>query len=142
MRWVRLAIGVTNLALLVALLFLLSANGASAIVPGAWEYKDLIAILLTAVSVIITFIGFIVAVAAIWGFQTLKGMAEEKAIETSKLGSSAYLSSDAFKADLAEQIKAAMQTAAREAVQDALTSVIVPADVAPEHQVGDEKWQD
>jgi len=142
MRWVGLAIGVTNLAVLAALLFLLSARGASAITPGAWEYKDLIAILLTAVSVIVTFIGFIVAVAAIWGFQTLKAMAEEKAIETSKLGSSAYLKSDEFKADLAVQIGATMQTTAREAVQDALASVIVPADVAPEHQVGDEEWHD
>jgi hypothetical protein len=142
MRWVGLAIGVTNLIVFVALLFLLSAKGANVIQPGAWEYKDLIAILLTAVSVIVTFIGFIVAVAAIWGFQTLKGMAEEKAIETSRLGSATYLKSDEFKADLAEQIGVAMQTSAREAVQDALASVIVPADAAPEHQAGDEEWHD
>lgn len=42
----------------VLLLLLLDAQGAALIRPGDWEYKDLIAILLTVVSLIVTFIGF------------------------------------------------------------------------------------
>lgn len=126
----------------VGFLVLLSAQGAGLITRGAWEYKDLIGILLTVVSVIVTFVGIIIAVAAIWGFQTLKSMAEEKAVETSRTGSAAYLKSDAFKADLKAEIQEAIQSAAREAVQDALTPALLKAETAPEHQVKDEKWRD
>jgi uncharacterized membrane protein YuzA (DUF378 family) len=142
MRWLRLALGVANVMMFAAFLVLLSAQGADLLTAGAWEYKDLIAVLLSTVSVIVTFIGIIVAVAAIWGFQTLKGMAEDKAIEASKIGSAAYLQSEEFKASLNLEIHGAIQSAARDAVQDALTSVIVPAATAPEHHVGDEEWHD
>ncbi|WP_375271104.1 hypothetical protein [Sphingomonas sp.] len=124
------------------LLLLLDAQGASLIKPGAWEYKDLIAILLSVVSLIVTFIGFIVAVAAIWGFQTLRGMAEQTAVETSKLGSESYLASGGFKKIVDTAISQAMEARARDAVQDALGTSVLRADAAPEHQQGDEAWQD
>ena len=124
------------------LLLLLDVQGASLIRPGVWEYKDLIAILLSVVSLIVTFIGFIVAVAAIWGFQTLRGIAEKLAVETSKSGSDNYLSSEQFAQRVDIAIATAMETRARDAVQDALGASIVRADAAPEHQVRDEEWRD
>lgn len=142
MRWIKRAILVANVVMFGLLLLLLDLQGAALIQPGAWEYKDLIAILLSAVSLIVTFIGFIVAVAAIWGFQTIRGMAEQMAVETSKSGSDSYLSSAKFKESVDAAITAAMDARARDAVQDALSASIVTADAAPEHQMRDEEWRD
>jgi hypothetical protein len=44
--------------------------------------------------------------------------------------------------DLKLEIHEAIQHAARDAVQDALSPAIVRADAAPEHQLRDEEWQD
>jgi hypothetical protein len=123
-------------------LLILDAQGAALIKPGAWEYKDLIAILLSVVSLIVTFIGFIVAVAAIWGYQTLRSMAEKLAIETSKTGSEVYLSSESFKHQVDAAITVAMEARARDAVQDVLGTSILGANAAPEHQARDEEWRD
>lgn len=123
-------------------LLLLDVQGAALIKPGAWEYKDLIAIMLSVVSLIVTFIGFIVAVAAIWGFQTLRGMAEKLAVETSQTGSDTYLNSDAFGQRIDAALTVAMEARARDAVQDALGASILTADAAPEHQGQDEQWHD
>jgi hypothetical protein len=142
MKFVRSGLLIANFIMFVTFLLLLDAQGASLISEGDWEYKDLVAVILSSVSIIVTFIGIIIAVAAIWGFQTLRGMAEEKAVETSKLGSAAYLKSEAFKADLKAEIQEAIQSAARDAVQDALTPALLKSDIAPEHQVKDETWQD
>lgn len=131
-----------NIAMFGFLLLLLDVQGASLIRPGDWEYKDLIAILLTVVSLIVTFIGFIVAVAAIWGFQTLRGFAEQLAVETSKTGSDNYFSSEKFKEQVDAAIAAGMETRARDAVQDVLRTSIVTSDAAPEHQMRDEEWRD
>lgn len=136
------AVLAANVLMFGLLLLLLDVQGATLIRPGAWEYKDLIAILLSAVSLIVTFIGFIVAVAAIWGFQTIRGIAEQMAVETSKSGSDSYLSSEKFKESVDVAITAAMEARARDAVQDALSGSIVTADAAPEHQMRDEEWRD
>ena len=142
MRWAKRAILVANVLMLGLLLLLLDLQGASLIRPGDWEYKDLIAILLTVVSLIVTFIGFIVAVAAIWGFQTLRNIAEQISVETSKSGSDSYFNSEKFTQRVDAAITAAMETRARDAVQDALGASIVTSDTAPEHQVRDEEWRD
>lgn len=142
MRWIKRAILAANLIMFGSLLLLLDVQGAALIRPGAWEYKDLIAILLSVVSLIVTFIGFIVALAAIWGFQTLRGIAEQMAVETSKSGSDNYLSSEQFADRINAAITAAMESRARDAVQDALGASIVRADAAPEHQMRDEEWRD
>jgi len=139
---VKRAVLAANVLMFGLLLLLLDVQGATLIRPGAWEYKDLIAILLSAVSLIVTFIGFIVAVAAIWGFQTIRGIAEQMAVETSKSGSDSYLSSEKFKESVDVAITAAMEARARDAVQDALSGSIVTADAAPEHQMRDEEWRD
>lgn len=131
-----------NSLLFGALLLLLDAQGASLITKGDWEYQDLVAVLLAVVSIMVTFIGIIIAVAAIWGFQTLKSMAEAKAVETSKLGSETFLKSDEFQGTLKSEIQAAIQSSARDAVQDALAPLIVKNDDGVEHQGGDEEWVD
>jgi hypothetical protein len=142
MTWAKWALALVNFGMLATLLLLLDAQGARLISKGDWEYKDLIAIQLSVVSIIVTFVGIIVAVAAIWGFQTLKAMAEEKAIEASKAGSAEYLGSDDFKASVKLEIQSAIDAAAKEAVQNALQPVVLAADAAPEHQAGDQKWVD
>ena len=142
MRWVKRAILAANVLMFGLLLLLLDLQGASLIRPGDWEYKDLIAILLTVVSLIVTFIGFIVAVAAIWGFQTLRSIAEQISVETSKSGSDSYFNSEKFTQRVDAAITAAMESRARDAVQDALGASIVKSDAAPEHQVRDEEWRD
>lgn len=142
MRWIKRTILAANMLMFGLLLLLLDLQGASLIRPGDWEYKDLIAILLTVVSLIVTFIGFIVAVAAIWGFQTLRGIAEQISVETSKSGSDSYFSSEKFTQRVDGAITVAMETRARDAVQDALGASIIRADAAPEHQVRDEEWRD
>ena len=138
-NWAMIAI---NSLLFGALLLLLDAQGASLITKGDWEYQDLVAVLLAVVSIMVTFIGIIIAVAAIWGFQTLKSMAEAKAVETSKLGSETFLKSDEFQGTLKSEIQAAIQSSARDAVQDALAPLIVKNDDGVEHQGGDEEWVD
>lgn len=142
MRLLKRAVLVGNVVMFVCFLLILDAQGAALIKPGAWEYKDLIAILLSVVSLIVTFIGFIVAVAAIWGYQTLRSMAEKLAIETSKSGSELYLSSEAFKHRVDAAITIAMEARARDAVQDVLGTSVLGSDVGPEHQVRDEEWRD
>lgn len=142
MRWVKRAVLAANVLMFGLLLLLLALHGSSLIRPGAWEYKDLIAILLTVVSLIVTFIGFIIAVAAIWGFQTLRGMAEQISVETSKSGSDSYFNSEKFTQRVDAAITAAMEARARDAVQDVLSASIVTSDAAPEHQVRDEEWRD
>jgi hypothetical protein len=142
MRWIKHVILAANVLMFGMLLLLLDLQGASLIRPGAWEYKDLIAILLTVVSLIVTFIGFIVAVAAIWGFQTLRNIAEQISLETSKTGSDSYFKSEKFTERVDAAITAAMESRARDAVQDALGASILKSDAAPEHQVRDEEWRD
>lgn len=142
MRWIKRALVAANVVMFGLLLLLLDVQGAALIKPGAWEYKDLIAILLSVVSLIVTFIGFIVAVAAIWGFQTLRSAAEKLAVETSKSGSEGYLNSDEFKARVDAALLTLMETRARDAVQDALGTSILSARSAPEHQGEDEEWRD
>lgn len=142
MRWLKRLLLGANLALFALLLLLLDAQGAALIRPGAWEYKDLIAVLLSVVSLIVTFIGVIVAVAAIWGFQTIRGIAEQMAVETSKTGSESYLGSEAFNQRIDAALTAALEARARDAVQDALGTSILSARTAPEHQGNDEEWHD
>lgn len=142
MRWVRRAILLANFVMFGLLLLLLDVQGAALIKPGAWEYKDLIAILLSVVSLIVTFIGFIVAVAAIWGFQTLRTIAEQISVETSKSGSDNYFNSEKFAERVDRAITTAMEIRARDAVQDALGTSILKSDAAPEHQMRDEEWRD
>lgn len=68
MSWLNRTFLILNGMLFAALLLLIDAQGAALLRPGDWEYKDLVSVMLTTVGAIVTFIGIIVAVAAIWGY--------------------------------------------------------------------------
>jgi len=142
MKWPNRILFACNLAFFALVVWLVSAHGSASIRPGTWEYKDLISVLLTVVSIIVTFIGIIIAVGAIWGYQSLRGIAEQKAEETSKLGSDVYLQSDAFKVRVDAALQARLEVQAKEAVQNALGPAVLSADSAPEFQQDDREWHD
>lgn len=131
-----------NLAFFAAVVWLISVYGAVSIRPGMWEYKDLVSVLLTVVSIIVTAIGIIIAIAAIWGYQSLKGVAEQKAEEISRLNCDIYLQSDDFRARVDVALKTRLENEAKEAVQNALSPVVLASDAAPEFQQGDSEWHD
>jgi len=142
MKWLNGGLFAANLAFFGVVVWLVSAHGAAYLEPGSWKYEDLVSILLSVVSVLVTGIGIVIAVAAIWGFQSLRSLAEQKAEETSRAGFTEYLGSDTFKQQIDAALKARIEHEAREAVQNALGPAVLPADVAPEFQQGDQEWRD
>ena len=142
MKWPNRILFACNLAFFAGAVWFLSENGAASIAPGKWEYKDLISILLTVVSVIVTFIGIIVAVAAIWGYQSIRNVAEQKAEETSRQGCDDYLRSDVFRNAIDLALQARIELHAKEAVQNALGPAVLSADAAPEFKQDDREWRD
>ncbi|MBZ9906121.1 hypothetical protein FJ950_18535 [Mesorhizobium sp. B2-3-14] len=154
MIWANRLLFFFNLLFFVGLAAFLHWHASGLIVPGVWEYKDLVAVLLTTVTVVLAFIGVIVAGAAIWGYQSIKSIAEEKAEATSKAGCDDYLKSPVFREQVDQAIRQRLAAEAKEAVQDALGPAVLKADDAPEFQEpvdagahagnaeGDQKWRD
>jgi hypothetical protein len=156
MAWANRIILFLNICLIGALSWIWLTKGSFSIVPGAWEYKDLISILLTAVTVVLAFIGFIVGGAAIWGYQSIRAIAEEKAEKISAAGCNSYLNSQDFFSKIDTAIRDRLESEAKNAVQNALAPVVLSADSSPEFQEpiqpeengeggttrGDQKWQD
>lgn len=142
MKWPNRIIFACNLIFFAAAIWAISSYGAVRLAPGAWEYKDLVSVLLTVVSIIVTFIGIIIAVGAIWGYQSLRGIAEQKAEETSRAGCDAYLSSELFNLRVDAALQSRLEFQAKEAVQNALAPVVLPSSTAPEFQQGEDEWRD
>jgi uncharacterized membrane protein YidH (DUF202 family) len=142
MGWINRTFLVLNGLLFAALLMLIDAQGASLLRPGDWEYKDLVSVMLTTVGVIVTFIGIIVAVAAIWGYQSITSIAEKKAEETSKAGSDVYLQSAAFQTRLDAVILERMENIRKESVQTELGASVLVSDASGAPDEGDKQWQD
>jgi heme/copper-type cytochrome/quinol oxidase subunit 2 len=67
---------------------------------GALEYKDLVSILLTAVTVVLAVLGIAIAILAIWGYKEFMAKAESKATESAgavaKTLVDTYLTSEEF----------------------------------------------
>jgi hypothetical protein len=61
-----------------ALLWVFQGNSLR-LVPGQMSYAELSAVMLSAVSVLVTILGVIVAIIAIWGYAHFKGIAETSA---------------------------------------------------------------
>ena len=61
-----------------ALLWVFQGNSLR-LVPEQMSYADLAAVMLSAVSVLVTILGVIVAIVAIWGYSHFKGIAENSA---------------------------------------------------------------
>lgn len=133
MRKINVIMLVANLVVFGLVLIFFDAQAAGIIQKGDWEYKDLVAVLLTVVTVALTFIGLIVAGAAIWGYQSIRSIAERKAEETSRSGVDDYLHSEHFKSGLDVAIRERLDAEAKTAVQDALAPAVVRSDQAPEY---------
>lgn len=65
MGWLNKSLLLVNILLFASLLWLIDAQGAALLRPGDFEYKDLVSVMLTTVGVVVTFIGIIIAVAAV-----------------------------------------------------------------------------
>ena len=63
------------------LISLFRTTPAPAATPSPLEYKDFVAILLSALSAMVAILGLLLAAAAIWGYQELKGAALRAAVE-------------------------------------------------------------
>ena len=63
---------------------------------GGWEYKDVISVILSAVTVVLAALAILLALAAVWGYQKLADHAAERASNMATSASQNYLNSDAF----------------------------------------------
>jgi len=60
--------------------------------PSSWDYKDVVSILLSIVTVALTVLGIIIAIAAFWSYQKITEAAEQRAEGASER----FLTSEAF----------------------------------------------
>lgn len=64
--------------------------------PAGWDYKDVVSILLSIVTVALTVLGIIIAIAAFWSYQKITEAAEQRAEGASER----FLASESFLARL------------------------------------------
>ena len=130
-----------NLALILALVIVIAFQGLPLRASAGWEYKDVVANLLTVVTVVLTFIGLAVALAAIWGWQTISQGAASQAAKGATDRVDSYLEDEAFKSKLAILIKEQYENMQKADVQDV---VIAEQSVtaAPDGSTADEEWND
>lgn len=84
-RAFRLFLAIVNLTAFVIFCIAMYKTGLT-VSPGSFniEYKDLISIILSAISLLITVLGFFLALAAIWGYNTLRNEAHKAAKDRAK----------------------------------------------------------
>lgn len=139
-----------NVLLFAVLGWLLIAQGLPLHPSPGWEYKDLVSVLLTVVTIVLAFLGLAVALAAIWGWQTISQGAARRAAEVATDKTDAHLQSDDFQAKLKVLVEEQVENIKRAAAQQRITAEGVPNDPqpvpqAPRGQPGampDETWQD
>ncbi len=78
MNWSNRVLLFLNLALLAGFGWFVYRDGLGA-PPSGWDWKDLVTILLTAVTVILAATALFVAVLAVWGYTTIRQHAETTA---------------------------------------------------------------
>jgi hypothetical protein len=142
MSWLNRIYLFVNAITFCAVFWLFVNPATAALRPGTWEYKDLIAVLLSVVAIIVTFIGLFVAVGAIWGYQAIRGIAEHRAEEAAISSSQIHLGSEAFKADLLIAIREQMENEVRGMVQTAISGQRSDPVAASVPQQGDQQWRD
>lgn len=96
MKWANRILFGLNLALCAGLAFALWFREMPAPAVGQWTYTDLIATMLTVVTVILGALAVLIGLAAIWGYQTISNHAAQKAVEAARQSGQEYLDSDAF----------------------------------------------
>lgn len=106
--------------------------------PTSWDYKDVVSILLAIVTVALTILGIIIAVAAFWSYQKIIEIASDKAEHASKRTTTDYLDSTAFAARLDLIILERTRNYRKDQLEPHL-DVSAPGGVEP---VGDQPWED
>lgn len=144
MSWLNRLCFLGNFLLFLALVWLITARGVPLHATNGWDYKDVIAVLLTVVTVVLTFIGLVVALAAIWGWQTISQGAATEAAKASASQTDHHLQSDTFKAGLKLLIMEQMENMKKSSVQDDVVVDVGALEAAAlnfdsEH---DEVWED
>lgn len=139
-RWNKILFG-ANLVTILMLMVVMASQGLPLRSSPGWEYKDIVANLLTVVTIVLAFIGLAVALAAIWGWQTISQSAAAKAAKGASDWVNDYVENEAFKSRLASLIKEQQENIQKESVQDAVVAEKGPA---PEQaaKAADEEWKD
>jgi len=87
---------ILNMIALGLLLWALGAKYFPPPVPGAWSYADIVAVILTALGVMLSAVTLAVALVAIWGFQTIRRSAGSAALRAAQAEQKKYFESPAF----------------------------------------------
>jgi hypothetical protein len=130
----RIAVVLFTIAQAVLLIFLGVFAWRSAPSLAGWEYKDVIGILLTTVTVVIAVLGVLLALAAIWGWQKITEEASKDAIKATQ----EYLRSDEFYGIVA----AIVGDRLKDDMQSILRSRVVTANERTENINPDEPWEE
>ncbi|MDX8358572.1 hypothetical protein [Sphingopyxis terrae] len=133
---------VCNILFLIALVAVIVFQGLPLNASPGWEYKDVVANLLTVVTIVLAFIGLAVALAAIWGWQTISQGAAAKAMQAAQSKVDTYIESDVFKERLAISLREQYENMEKTKAQDAV--VAEEQNDGPQVAVGagDEAWTD
>lgn len=106
--------------------------------PTGWDYKDVVSILLAIVTVALTVLGIIIAIAAFWGYQKITEAAVEKAEKASAMATDTFLGSTIFQTRLELLISEQMRNIRRDQIEPSLDVSSGQEDGAP----GDQPWED
>ena len=132
---------IANLVLFAALGWLILSQGLPLRPSAGWEYKDLISALLTVVTIILAFIGLVVGIAAVWGWQTISKGAAREAAKVSAEQTDAHLQSESFQGALKVLIAEQLEKMKKAEVQAEV--IVDPGRDAPAGPpAADEPWQD
>lgn len=132
----------TNILLFAILGWLIISQGLPLRPSPGWEYKDLTAALLTAVTVAMAFIGLAVGLAAIWGWQTISQGAAKKAAAEALAQNHEHLSSETFKEALKVLVQEQIENAEKTAVQDTVVGESTQDQPPAKPEGKDEVWTD
>lgn len=144
-----LLLGANGLFLAI-LLWLVLSQGLHLHPSDGWEYKDLVSVLLTVVTIVLTFIGLVVALAAIFGWQTISQGATRRASEVAQGATDTHLRSDDFQSKLKVLVEEQVENIKKAAAQQQITPETVPVPQIPisparggtDSSLPDETWQD
>jgi hypothetical protein len=132
-----------NLAAAGVIIWLLARGPVPALTAGSWSYADLIAIILTALGVILSAVTLAVAIVAIWSYQNISRSAGSAAQRTARAQQRAYFESEDFQKMLGQLISEQMQNAERDRARrriDLEPGAGQPN--APDAGNGEEAWAD
>lgn len=131
----RLALVLVGLAVAALWAVYIAFHTATPSLPDNWDYKDVVSLLLAVVTVALTVLGIIIALAALWGYQQITQAAANRAAQASDI----YFESTTFIARLDLLISERMKNARKDEIEPSLD---VSNDGAPKDGGADEVWTD